>query len=289
MSCLNPVPIFLTRTVVCIIGENALASEYLCSLLSTPLLVPVLFEDFVDSIETHEDRLVFLIDTSGLDFPVSSCICKLRALHPESLCLLLLNDMSQHMLYDLICLDINGIICYEDVKAMLVCAIAALSATDLWCPPSLCTQVHDAFRAQSRRTRFLSTQPLTCREYDTVHLVRQRLSNKEIAGRLGIQESTVKYYLANVFCKLNIYSRSELLVPSHVDVLWRKLASRVSSPCHLLETITSVGTGNQKATDALDPGSASTKAIQSVDGLSLNARANGRSPGLLPRVLHRAS
>jgi DNA-binding NarL/FixJ family response regulator len=264
MSCLNPVPLFSTRTVVCIIGENALAAEYLCGLLSTsPLLAPILFEDFVDNIDTHEKRLVFLLDISNLDIPLSSCICKLRALHPESLCLLLLNDMSQHILHGLICLDINGIICYEDVKEMLICSIAALSTTDLWCPPSLCARVHDAFRAQSRRTRFSATQPLTCREYDTVHLVRQRLSNKEIAVRLGIRESTVKYYLANAFCKLNIYNRSEFLVPSRVAVLWRKLITRrVSSPCHLIETsIGSIGTGNQRATDALAPGITSTDAI----------------------------
>lgn len=270
MSCLNPVPPLSTRTVVCIIGENALAAEYLCGLLSaSPQLAPILFEDFVDNVETHEDRLVFLLDISNLDIPLSSCICKLRALHPESLCLLLLNDMSQHMLHGLICLDINGVLCYQDVKAMLVCSIAALSTTDLWCPPSLCARVHDAFRAQSRRTRSLATQPLTCREYDTVHLVRQRLSNKEIAVRLGIRESTVKYYLAKVFCKLNIYSRSECLVPSHIDVLWRKLITRrVSSPCHLIETsIASVGTGNQKVTDALAPGSTSTDAIQPVNCL----------------------
>jgi DNA-binding NarL/FixJ family response regulator len=272
MSCINPLLLFSPRTVVCVIGENPLAAAYLCSLLSAaPSLVPVLFEDFVDSIETHDDRLIFLLDISGLDIALSSRIHKLRILHPESLCLLLLNDMSPYGLPGLLCLDINGIIRYQDVKAMLVGAVGALSATDLWCPPSLSAQVNDAFMAQLRRTPFLAIQPLTCRELDTVHLVRQRLSNKEIAVRLGIQESTVKYYLANVFCKLSIYSRSEFLVPSHVDVLWRKLiARRVSSACHLIETsITPVGIGGQKATDALDPASTSTNAIQSVNGLAL--------------------
>jgi DNA-binding NarL/FixJ family response regulator len=174
--------------------------------------------------------------------------------YPESQCLVLLNDMSQYLLYGLIRLDVNGLIRYGDVKAMLTCAVTSLFTTDFWCPPDLHEEVYDAFRVQSRRTPSSLTQPLTRRECDTVHLVRRRLSNKEIAGRLGVQESTVKYYLTNIFCKLNIYTRGELLVSSRVDSLWRKMAlHQLSRPFNLLEAgIPFVGTDNHRPTDLLD-------------------------------------
>ncbi len=51
---------------------------------------------------------------------------------------------------------------------------------------------------------------LTAREYDVAKLAAERLSNKEIAERLFIAESTVKSNLKVVFNKLNINSRAQL-------------------------------------------------------------------------------
>jgi DNA-binding NarL/FixJ family response regulator len=292
MNCPNPMLPSSNRTVVCITGQNTLATEYLFNLLSgDPSLMPVLFEDLVDRAETREHRLVFLLDISDLDFPLSSCICTLRTLYPESQCLVLLNEISQYFIYGLVRLDVNGIICYRDVKGMLISAVAAMSATDFWCPPSINKEVYDAFRAQSRRTPSLASQPLTRREYDTVHLVRRRLSNKEIAGRLGIQESTVKYHLTNVFCKLNIYSRSDLLVSSSDDSLWRELfVHGQSHACHLVETlIPFVGRGNHRPTDVLDVADIPDNEILSINRSSSTARVNGRSVGSAARVLSHRS
>lgn len=51
---------------------------------------------------------------------------------------------------------------------------------------------------------------MTAREAQILELARQRLSNKEIAIKLNIEVSTVKFHLSNIFSKLQIASRSEL-------------------------------------------------------------------------------
>lgn len=54
-----------------------------------------------------------------------------------------------------------------------------------------------------------SASDLTARELEVLHLVADRLSNKEIAARLVISEHTVKNHLKNILGKLHLRSRRE--------------------------------------------------------------------------------
>ncbi len=53
---------------------------------------------------------------------------------------------------------------------------------------------------------------LTPRQEEVVALVAEGLSNRQIAGRLGLSEHTIKKYLFRVFDKLGISSRVELVL-----------------------------------------------------------------------------
>lgn len=53
---------------------------------------------------------------------------------------------------------------------------------------------------------------LTAREAEIVDLVCTGLRNKEIADRVGLSEGTIKVHLHNVYRKLGVNSRSELIV-----------------------------------------------------------------------------
>jgi DNA-binding NarL/FixJ family response regulator len=54
-----------------------------------------------------------------------------------------------------------------------------------------------------------SNGALTRRELSVLRLVAQGLSNKEVAGELGISTHTVKYHLASLLAKLGVHSRTE--------------------------------------------------------------------------------
>ncbi len=54
-----------------------------------------------------------------------------------------------------------------------------------------------------------TTEPLTAREREVLDLVRQGLTNREIARTLWIAESTVKVHVHHVFEKLGVRSRTE--------------------------------------------------------------------------------
>jgi len=50
------------------------------------------------------------------------------------------------------------------------------------------------------------------REIETINYVMNGLSNIDISNNMGIKEKTVKYYLTNIFKRLKIKSRIQLVV-----------------------------------------------------------------------------
>ncbi|MFI5372231.1 MAG: LuxR C-terminal-related transcriptional regulator, partial [Candidatus Eisenbacteria bacterium] len=68
----------------------------------------------------------------------------------------------------------------------------------------------DAARVETlaRPTPARDTGPLTAREVQVLSLVASGMTNREIAGRLGISEKTVARHLSNIFIKLDLPSRA---------------------------------------------------------------------------------
>ncbi len=63
---------------------------------------------------------------------------------------------------------------------------------------------------------------LTEREAQTLALISEGMSNKQIARQLGISDGTVKVYVKNLLRKLNLRSRLELAAWVHRDSLARQ-------------------------------------------------------------------
>jgi DNA-binding NarL/FixJ family response regulator len=55
-------------------------------------------------------------------------------------------------------------------------------------------------------------EPLTPRELEVLRAMADGLANKEIAGRLGISENTIKFHVASVMGKLGAASRTEAVM-----------------------------------------------------------------------------
>lgn len=58
----------------------------------------------------------------------------------------------------------------------------------------------------------LIKEGLSNREAEVAELVTQGLSNKEVANRLFVTEKTVKFHLTNIYKKMNVKSRAQLIV-----------------------------------------------------------------------------
>ncbi len=58
----------------------------------------------------------------------------------------------------------------------------------------------------------LTQKGLSNREAEVAELVTKGLSNKEVASQLFETEKTVKFHLTNIYKKMNVKSRAQLIV-----------------------------------------------------------------------------
>ena len=65
---------------------------------------------------------------------------------------------------------------------------------------------------QEQETATSDVEKLSAREREVLDLVVRGLSNKEIVGRLGISLEGVRWHLRNIYQKLHVHSRTEVLV-----------------------------------------------------------------------------
>ncbi|MDI3461590.1 MAG: hypothetical protein OJF50_000411 [Nitrospira sp.] len=58
-------------------------------------------------------------------------------------------------------------------------------------------------------------EALTDREREIIRLVKQGLSNKDIAYKLSISDSTVRHHMTSIFDKVGVPNRQKLLIHAH--------------------------------------------------------------------------
>ena len=99
---------------------------------------------------------------------------------------------------------------YEEVDACLAKAIRVLREGHLWARAEVLEQLASQAVALATAGR-RGPGELTRTESRAVSFLKLRLSNKEIASKMGIAERTVKFHLANVFRKLGVHDRYSLV------------------------------------------------------------------------------
>ena len=104
---------------------------------------------------------------------------------------------------------------------------------------------------------------LSNREAEVAELVSKGLSNKEVANQLFVTEKTVKFHLTNIYKKMNVKSRAQLIVWCLPHLGFVESESRVEA-----NTTASAAAFNNQ-TQSIPAGSAT------VGGTTLPGAANG--------------
>ena len=121
----------------------------------------------------------------------------------------------------------EGVVGYvlKDASAMeVVSAINAVAAGDAVCPPSLSASLFQCV-AEYYRPPQESARALSRRERELVSLLRERLTNKQIAARLNLSEQTVKNHVHHILRKVGAPDRVSVIEGRMWDGAGRDLAS----------------------------------------------------------------
>jgi DNA-binding NarL/FixJ family response regulator len=103
-------------------------------------------------------------------------------------------------------LGISGIFLKHSSPATLLEAIRAVAEGREWMDPKL-----SGSGAELNPTPARLKEPLTPREQDILRSVFEGLTNKEIAYRIGVSQSSVKATLQNLFEKTGVRTRGQLV------------------------------------------------------------------------------
>ena len=158
----------------------------------------------IEAIRAHDPDMIILDIAmpggSGLDV-----LRQLRGDGDQRPVVILTAQIDDFRFREAMALGVNGIVMKNNDPALLLKCLGAVVRGRQWIDPEL------KARAASLAERGPEAS-LSRRERELVGLVALGLRNREIAGRLGITEGTVKVYLNAIFDKLGVANRTELAI-----------------------------------------------------------------------------
>ena len=156
----------------------------------------------------HPDILVLdllMPDRNGLDVARD-----LKANGELPHIVLLTAQIHEDELIEALRIGIRGFVLKEMATRLLVECLRRVHAGGQWLEKDSASRVIEKLVRREARTREVAST-LTPREIEVVAMVARGLSNKEIGSALFIAEGTVKIHLHNIYEKLGINRRIELV------------------------------------------------------------------------------
>ena len=139
----------------------------------------------------------------------------LHVSHPGVATILLVENCDRQKVIDAFRSGAKGIFQFDHSPFSMLCkCVNSVSQGQIWINSEQMHYVLDALsEVPALRVVNAKGRPLlTPREEQVVALVADGLSNREVAGELGLSEHTVKKYLLRIFDKLGISTRVELVL-----------------------------------------------------------------------------
>lgn len=147
-------------------------------------------------------------DGSGLEF--------INKLAEKSKLIVLTADTNPNVHEECLKAGANGLVLKEMASKELFDAMIAVCSGEMWFEKSLMGKiVRELTRPSSDGPvdiELQRIQTLSPRELEVIKLVGEGLSNRTIAERLYISETTVRHHMTSILSKLDVASRLELVV-----------------------------------------------------------------------------
>jgi DNA-binding NarL/FixJ family response regulator len=203
---------------VFLLAENRLLREALIRLLTKRNDIRVVGANLY-SADVHEEIIatgadIIVMDSSGLACSNGKLIAMLHAAIPDLRVVMVDMDPDENTFLRAVREGVVGYV-LKDASAMEVAAtIRAVAAGEAVCPAPLSMSLFRSVAQQMTAPSTFSSGAdlgLSPREQQMVELLRERLTNKEIAARLNLSEQTVKNHVHHILRKVGAPNRSTVV------------------------------------------------------------------------------
>jgi DNA-binding NarL/FixJ family response regulator len=199
---------------VFVLAENRLLREALLRVFAKKNEIRVVGSNSY-SPDIHEQIMatapaIIVLDSIGLSHSSAQLISTLRSAIPDVKLVMVDMDADELTFLRAIRQGVVGYVLKDACAIELVSTIRSVAAGEAVCPPSLTAVL---FRYASRPPSTVSSISwgaelgLSRREQQLMMLLRDGLTNKEIASQLNISEQTVKNHVHNIMRKLGARDR----------------------------------------------------------------------------------
>ncbi len=209
----------MQQITVIVADDHALFREGLITLLSQYNDIKVVGEaaDGLETVSLVEALQpdILLLDIRMPKLSGLEVLAKIRLSSPRTRTLILSGFIEDEYITEAFHHGAKGYVVKVTTHQNLVKAIRTTHAGELWAERKVLSQVVDSLLQRMEGLNSPQSalrETLTEREQEVVKWVIQGMMNKEIATQLGISEKTVKAHLSNIFSKLKVSRRLQLLL-----------------------------------------------------------------------------
>jgi len=156
---------------------------------------------------------VLLLDVVMPDMRAGDLIRRLLALHPAPRILVLTAYGEQALALGLLRAGVAGYLLKEERLETIAAAVRGVMRGEMPLSPRIASCIRrNLFGVDSLRREDSPLADLTEREREVLELMVQGKTNAEIAMVLVITERTVKFHVGNIYSKLHVRSRAEVIL-----------------------------------------------------------------------------
>jgi two-component system nitrate/nitrite response regulator NarL len=169
-------------------------------------LIPALANSKIDLVVIGAD----LSSGPGSGFDLADSVCRA---YPDVVIVLLLNETTHESVINAFRSGARGVFSRQQSMVDFLDCIEHVKKGFIWAGREETNALLTAFKSIPAPSMLTASNApaLTKREFEVVQCAARGMTNKTIAGELGLSEHTVKNYLFRAFDKLGVSSRVELL------------------------------------------------------------------------------
>ncbi|HLX25980.1 MAG TPA: response regulator transcription factor [Candidatus Cybelea sp.] len=195
---------------VFVVQQQGLMAKALCNMLQQDAGVHIVGDaSTVRSAQLSKARPdLILLDSDASFEGLCNTIGTCRMACPSARIGVLSEHLSSEVMQRAFSAGADGYVVTDITPGELVAAVKAMGSGSLYVDPRLVGVILRKQVGIARRDR----NELSPRETDIVRLVATGLTNREISERLGLSDKTVKNHISHIFAKLNVTTRTQVVI-----------------------------------------------------------------------------